>query len=198
MSNLQRFQALDERDINKETFVEPCTEAGLTVADSPYDPTPSLRIEDGRVVELDGRLEADFDTLDTFIARHGIDLAVAPEAMALDSLHVCPHARRYQHPPQDVVAPRNGMYAGEIGGHHAPYECTRNDERSVKNAGTARALPIRQHVDQSPGKCRRCRRQMPPKPLCAGFLKSRQQLALHRQPFNALAILVGAQTGAAV
>src|SRR5205085_10785247 len=49
----------------------------------PFDPEPSLRIEDGRVVELDGKPEADFDILDEFIARRGIDLAAADEAMAL-------------------------------------------------------------------------------------------------------------------
>ena len=38
------------------------------------------------MVELDGKPEAEFDLLDEFIARHGIDLDVAEEAMALDTL----------------------------------------------------------------------------------------------------------------
>ena len=46
----RRFEILDERDINRETFVEPWPEAGLSVADSPHDPQPSLRIEGGQVV----------------------------------------------------------------------------------------------------------------------------------------------------
>ena len=57
----RRFAILAERDINKETFVEPWPEAGLAVADSPLDPRPSLRVESGRVVELDGRPRAEFD-----------------------------------------------------------------------------------------------------------------------------------------
>ena len=36
------------------------------------------------MVELDGKPEAEFDVLDEFIARHGIDLAVAEEAMAIE------------------------------------------------------------------------------------------------------------------
>ncbi len=48
MSHSKRFAILAERDVNKETFVEPWPEAGLVVADSPYDPQPSLRIEGGR------------------------------------------------------------------------------------------------------------------------------------------------------
>ena len=50
----------------------------------PGDPEPSLVIADGVVSELDGKPRERFDTLDRFIAAHGIDLAVAPEAMALD------------------------------------------------------------------------------------------------------------------
>src|SRR5262249_42108978 len=85
MTQSRRFALLAEREINKETFVEPWPEAGLIVADSPYDPAPSLRIADGQVVELDGRARADFDMLDCFIADHGIDLESAAEAMALPS-----------------------------------------------------------------------------------------------------------------
>ncbi len=60
--------------------------SGSSPSPSPYDPEPSLRIEDGRVVELDGKAEAEFDLIDEFIARRGIDLAVAEEAMALDDV----------------------------------------------------------------------------------------------------------------
>src|SRR5215213_6236845 len=83
MTQSRRFAILAEREINQETFVEPWPEAGLIVADSPFDPTASLRIEAGRVIELDGRARADFDMLDCFIADHSIDLEAAPEAMAL-------------------------------------------------------------------------------------------------------------------
>ena len=37
----------------------------------------------GRVTELDGVPEAEFDSIDTYIARHGLDLSVAEEVMAL-------------------------------------------------------------------------------------------------------------------
>ena len=38
MERSKRFDLLAKRDINKETYVEPWPEAGLIVADSPYDP----------------------------------------------------------------------------------------------------------------------------------------------------------------
>jgi propanediol dehydratase large subunit len=99
MPTSHRFQALEQRDINKETFVEPWPEAGLIVADSPADPRPSLRLENGRVVELDGRPRAEFDMLDTYIAEHGLDLAAAAEAMAMPSLEI---ARKLV----DIATPR--------------------------------------------------------------------------------------------
>lgn len=84
----KRFQILAEREINQETFVEPWPEAGLIVTDSPYDPQPSLRLENGQVVEMDGKQRADFDSLDLFIADHALDRAVAEEAMATPSQQI--------------------------------------------------------------------------------------------------------------
>ncbi|MAS34139.1 MAG: propanediol dehydratase [Anaerolineaceae bacterium] len=85
MNPSRRFALLAERDINRETFVDPWPEAGLTVTDSPYDPQPSLKLEQGRVIEMDGKALADFDSIDWFIAHHSLDLAVAEEAMRTDS-----------------------------------------------------------------------------------------------------------------
>jgi propanediol dehydratase large subunit len=76
------------RPISRDALVPEDPALGLVAFSSPFDPEPSLRIEDGRIVELDGRLEADFDILDEFIARRGIDLTVAEEAMALDTVEL--------------------------------------------------------------------------------------------------------------
>lgn len=85
MTESRRFAILAERDINQETFVEPWAEAGLIVVDSPHDPQPSLRIVDNCVVEMDGKQRADFDAIDLFIADHSLDLEAAAEAMATSS-----------------------------------------------------------------------------------------------------------------
>jgi propanediol dehydratase large subunit len=74
------------RPISRDNLVPEDPMLGLIAFSSPFDPEPSLRIESGRVVELDGKPEADFDLLDEFIARHGIDLTVAEEAMALQTV----------------------------------------------------------------------------------------------------------------
>lgn len=87
MTRSRRFELLEQRDINRETYVEPWAEAGLMVTDSPYDPQPSLRMEAGQVAEMDGRARAAFDSLDLFIAQRALDLDVAAEAMATPSAH---------------------------------------------------------------------------------------------------------------
>src|SRR5688500_3938382 len=74
------------RPISRDNLVPEDPALGLVAFASPNDPEPSLRIEDGRVVELDGKPEAEFDLLDEFIARRCIDLSAAEEAMALDTV----------------------------------------------------------------------------------------------------------------
>jgi len=76
------------RPISRDALVPEDPALGLVAFSSPFDPEPSLRIEDRRIVELDGRQEADFDILDEFIARRGIDLTVAEEAMTLDTVEL--------------------------------------------------------------------------------------------------------------
>ncbi len=84
----KRFEKLRERDINKEVFVSELPELGLIVMDSPTDPKPSLRISDGKIVEMDGRSEGEFDAIDRFIAKHAINLDQVEEAMAMGSLKI--------------------------------------------------------------------------------------------------------------
>ena len=93
MSDSKRFQALRQREINKETFIEEWPDAGLIVANGPSDPKPSLTIaldlqSNPTVVEMDGRLRANFDMLDTFIADHFIDLTAAAHAMATPAIQI--------------------------------------------------------------------------------------------------------------
>ena len=84
---LGRFEALDRRPVNLDGFAGGTTRPGSSRSPRRTIPSPPVGFdEDGRVVELDGVAGADFDFLDEFIAAHGIDLAVAAEAMALDDL----------------------------------------------------------------------------------------------------------------
>jgi len=81
----KRFEVLAERPVNKDGFIKEWPEVGLVAMESANDPRPSIRIQGGRIVELDGRVRDDFDMIDAWIADHSIDVSVAEEAMAVDS-----------------------------------------------------------------------------------------------------------------
>src|SRR6185312_5844820 len=78
------MRVLDAKSVNLDGFSVTQPELGLVAMRSPFDPEPSLVVRDGAVVELDGKAVEDFDVIDEFIARYGLDLEAAAEAMALD------------------------------------------------------------------------------------------------------------------
>ena len=55
---------------------------------SPYDPKPSVKIEDGIITELDGKKRDEFDFLDQFIADYAIRADRAEASMAIPSLEI--------------------------------------------------------------------------------------------------------------
>jgi propanediol dehydratase large subunit len=84
----ERFVSRATRELNVEQLVSPYPELGLVAANGPNDPEPELVVESGAIVRLDGRDAADFDVIDRFVVAHGLDLDVAVEAMALDDLEL--------------------------------------------------------------------------------------------------------------
>ena len=78
-----RIRFMDQQRVNLDGFAVEDPDLGLVALHSPHDPEPGLVISDGRVAEMDGVAEQDFDSLDAYIARHGLDLSVAAEVMAL-------------------------------------------------------------------------------------------------------------------
>lgn len=84
----KRFLVLEDRPVNKDGFVQEWPEQGFVAMSSPNDPTPSIKIESGRIVELDGKSREEFDTLDQFIADYTIDAASAEEVMNMESLDI--------------------------------------------------------------------------------------------------------------
>ncbi|MCE0765210.1 propanediol/glycerol family dehydratase large subunit [Pseudonocardia kujensis] len=84
----RRTEILEDRPVNLDGFVEEWPEKGLVAMESDFDPQPSVRVEGGRIVELDGRARADFDFMDTFIADHAIDVETAEEVNAIPSVEI--------------------------------------------------------------------------------------------------------------
>src|SRR5690242_605042 len=84
----KRTEVLENRPVNLDGFVEEWPEAGMVAMDSAFDPAPSVRVADGLIVEMDGRVRADFDFIDQFIADKAIDVASTEESMALSAQHI--------------------------------------------------------------------------------------------------------------
>jgi propanediol dehydratase large subunit len=110
----RRTEILEDRPVNLDGFVEEWPEKGLVAMESDFDPAPSVRVEDGRIVELDGRARADFDFMDTFIADHAIDVETTEASMAVPSDEI---ARMLINPTvsrQDVLAVTRGLTPAKI------------------------------------------------------------------------------------
>src|SRR5262249_35769395 len=96
----KRFRSREGNELRKELIVAPLPELGLVAANGPNDPVPELVLDDhGRVIAMDGRAAEEFDIVDRFVVDHGLDLAIAAEAMALTDTEL---ARRLV----DVNVPR--------------------------------------------------------------------------------------------
>ncbi|MGJ6126069.1 propanediol/glycerol family dehydratase large subunit [Mycolicibacterium sp. Y3] len=83
-----RTQALEARPVNLDGFVEEWPEVGMVAMDSPFDPQPSVRVENGLIVEMDGTARADFDSIDQFIADKAIDVETTEQSMAIPAAEI--------------------------------------------------------------------------------------------------------------
>ena len=99
MKRSKRIEALDKRAVNKDGFIDEWPEMGFIAMKSPYDPAPSIKVENGVITELDGKKREDFDFIDQFIADYAIRADRAEESMAIPSLEI---ARKIV----DIVTPR--------------------------------------------------------------------------------------------
>ena len=109
-----RTEILEARPIQLDGFVEEWPEVGMIAMESPYDPEPSVRVEDGVIVEMDGRERPDFDFLDQFIADYAIDVSAAEEAMALDAQEIAARVVDPRVPRQDILHLTRGLTPAKL------------------------------------------------------------------------------------
>lgn len=88
MRRSERFEILEQRSIHKDGFVEEWPEIGLAAIESPNNPIPSVKVEDGKIIEMDGKSREEFDFIDIFLAEHSINVKNTEKAMAMDSLDI--------------------------------------------------------------------------------------------------------------
>ena len=190
----KRFEALDARPVNQDGFVSEWPEVGLIAMDSPADPRPSVRVENGCIVELDGKTRDQFDMLDTFIANYGINIERAEEANRLDSLEAARMLVDINVPRSTVIPLTTAMTPAkvtEVVGNMSVLEMMMavNKLRARKSpANQCHVTNVLDHPAQIAADAAEA--------ALRGFAEQETTVGVVRYaPFNALSLLVGAQTG---
>lgn len=190
----KRFEALDARPVNQDGFVTEWPEVGLIAMSSPNDPTPSIRVEGGKVVELDGKQRADFDMIDTFIADYGIKLDNAEAVCRMDSLDLARKLCDINVPRAEVVKLTTAMTPAkicEVLGTMTVLEMmmaltkmrARKSPANQAHVTNLKDHPVQIAADAAEGALR-------------GFAELETTVGIARYaPFNAIALMVGAQVG---
>lgn len=190
----KRFQILAERPVHEDGFVAEWPEVGMMASDSPNDPKPSIKIENGVVVELDGKTRDEFDFIDTFIADFAINLDNAEEAMAIPSQEIAKMLVDVNVPREEVIKITTAITPAkfcEIASHMNVVEMmmalqklrARKTPSIQCHVTNLRDNPVQIAADAAEAALR-------------GFDEQETTTGIARYaPFNALAILVGSQTG---
>jgi propanediol dehydratase large subunit len=190
----KRHEIRQQRPVNRETFISPWVDAGLIAVGSPNDPEPSLQIENGVVVEMDGAQREDFDLIDRFIATHSLDLAVALEAMAVPSSRIARMLVDINVTRDEVLSLTRGCTAAKL------VEIVEQLSVLEMMMGLAKMRARRTPANQA----HVTNRKEHPALLAAdaaeaalrGFREVETTVGVSRYaPLNALAILIGAQIG---
>ncbi|MBP3039129.1 propanediol/glycerol family dehydratase large subunit [Bacillaceae bacterium Marseille-Q3522] len=190
----KRFEVLKNRPVNQDGFVKEWIDEGLIAMESPNDPKPSIKIVNDEIVELDGKKKADFDLIDHFIAKYGINKEHAEEVIKMDS---CELAKMLVDPNvsrQEIISLTTAMTPAKIVDVVSQMNVvemmmamqkmrSRKTPTTQAHVTNLRDNPVQIAADAAEGAYR-------------GFDEMESTVAVVRYaPFNALSILVGGQTG---
>ncbi|HAA6697233.1 TPA_asm: propanediol dehydratase [Listeria monocytogenes] len=190
----KRFEELAKRSVNQDGFVKEWIEEGLIAMESPNDPKPSIKIENGKVVEMDSKKLADFDLIDHFIAKYGVDLSRAEEVMQMDSVKLANMLCDPNVPREKIVLLTTAMTPAKIVEVVSQMNVvemmmsmqkmrSRRTPTTQAHVTNLRDNPVQIAADAAEAAIR-------------GFDEQETTVAVVRYaPFNALSLLVGSQTG---
>lgn len=190
----KRFENLANRDIHKDGFIGEWIEKGLYAMGSPNDPKPSIRIENGKIVEMDGKTADQFDMIEQFIASYAISVENASEAMSKTEVEIARMLVDINCSRSECIRIFKGLTPAKI--------ARVMDEMNIVEIMMAMQ---KMRCRQTPGnQCHVTSAKDHPVLLCAdaaeaafrGFIEMETTVGVVRYaPFNALALLVGGQTG---
>jgi propanediol dehydratase large subunit len=190
----ERFASRERRELRRELLISPYPELGLVAMNGPNDPEPGLQIENGRVVAMDGRVAADFDVLDRFVARYGLDLDVAADAARLDDAEIARRLVDVDVSRADLVRLSRGLTPARLArvvSSLDPVELM----FALRKLRARRAPANQAHVTnlkENPALLAADAAEA----AARGFAEVETTVGVSRYaPLNAIAILVGSQTG---
>lgn len=190
----KRFEVLAKRPVNQDGIIAEWPEVGLIAVNSPNDPKPSIKIENGKIVEMDGKRREEFDMVEQFIADYAINIEMAEKAMGMDSLEIARMLVDINVPREEIVKIVSGLTPAkivEVVNHLNVVEIMMAIQkmRARKRPGNQahvtnlRDNPVLIAADAAEAALR-------------GFDELETTVGITRYaPFNALALLVGSQTG---
>lgn len=88
MKPTKRKLKYDQASVNQDVLSKEAPDIGLIAMNSPNDPRPGIKIVDGQITEMDGKTKEEFDFIDQFIVKYGINIEEAEKAMALESSEI--------------------------------------------------------------------------------------------------------------
>jgi len=190
----RRFVERERRELRREVLITPHPDLGLVAMNGPNDPEPGLKVEQGRVVWFDGRSEEEFDVIDHFIARHGLDLEAAAEAMPIDDAELARRLVDVDVPREELVRFARGLTPARLARVVSlldPVEMM----FALKKLRARRAPANQAHVTnlkENPALLAADAAEA----AARGFAEIETTVGVSRYaPLNAMAILVGSQTG---
>ena len=190
----KRFEALDARPVKKDGFVTEWPEVGLIAMNSELDPKPSIKVENGVIVEMDGKTRDEFDMLDQFIADYAIHIDDAEEAMKVDSLTIANMLVDINVARKDIIKITTAVTPAkmtEVLGHMSVLEMM-----MAQNKMRARLMPSNQcHVTNVKDNMVQIAADAAEAAI-RGFDEMETTVGVARYaPFNALGIMIGANVG---
>ena len=194
MKRSKRFEILDKRPINQDGYINEWPEKGFIAMNSPLDPKPSVEVRSNTITRMDGKSREEFDFIDQFIADYAIDIELTEEMMALDSLDIARKLVDIHIKREEIIKIISGLTPAkicEVVGHLNVVEMmmamqkmrARKLPANQAHITNLKDNPVQIAADAAEGALR-------------GFAEEETTVAVARYaPFNAIALLIGAQVG---
>ena len=193
MKKSKRFEILNNRPVNRDGFISEWPEAGFAAMHSPYDPTPSIRVERGIITELDGVMREDFDFIDRFISDYTIDITKT-HFMDMPSVEIAHKLADINIPRDEIIEIVSGITPAkitEVMNHLNVVEMmmamqkmrARSVPATQAHITNLKDDPVQIAADSAEGALR-------------GFAEEETTVGVARYaPLNAIALLIGSQVG---